>query len=332
MKNIIDEEAFLPPATDVEIAAMVARMRHSHPKLRADIELMRPCTDLTKVNEIFDGILAEYRRDPTATRSSFDICDIKKSLEKIMLDEKLKETLQATIAVMPAEEKALLKTEVGDIIDQLENNPELPRGMQAGYIVADDAPFTEPDLLGAELVGLVADTIEDIGVHAIGVQTMQRVGTIPHAKSMPILMEHVMQARQPGRNIDLTRAITSDILSPNEMATAIAAGVGAHKRSIASNGRVVEHMITSAKSKHYLNAAAGMDMFARGVHQFISIKFYGDPTEYEIEHVRRLGHGALLFTLSGDRVINVGTIDRHNTCLLLQNAKVETIKVKSSRS
>lgn len=332
MKNIIDEEAFIPSATEEEIVTMVERMRHSHPKLRADIELMQPCTDLTKVNKIFDDIIAEYRRDPTATRSPFNLFDIKKSLENIMLDEKLKETLQATIAVMPAEDKAILQAEVGEIVSQLENSPTLPRGLQAGYIASDDSPFIETDRAGAELVGLVADTVEDIGPHAIGVQTMQRVGTITHGKSMPELMHHVMQARQPGKNIDLNNVITSDVLGPDEMATAIAAGVGAHKRSLVHRGRVIEHTITSAKSKHWLNAAAGMGMFDRGVHQFIAIKFYGEPEELEIEHVRRLGNGALLFTLSGDRVVNVGTIDRGNTCLLLQNAKVEAIKVKTSRS
>lgn len=187
----------------------------------------------------------------------------------------------------------------------------------------------------------VAKAIDATGADAIGIQhrpwpegaersgendeLYRKVGTIASSKNSAALMMHLAtQGRQPGRNVSLEHAIQSQILSPLEL----------------GNGRApldreyhpaVEHIITSAKTKWHLNAAAGWSMLNPSAHQFLSVKFYGDDTEHVVENASHGRNGALLFTLSGDRVINVGQIDRHNTTLLLQNAKVREIRVKSSR-
>lgn len=142
--------------------------------------------------------------------------------------------------------------------------------------------------------------------------------------SAAMMMQLAMQARQPGKNIDLGKALANDLMGDG--------GIREVERAIKNQYHpAVEHTITSDKSKHHLNAAAGWSMMNPSAHQFMWVKFYGDDTEYTIDRAVRNYNGVLQFTLSDQRVINVGAIDRHNTSLSLQNPKIRAIHIKSSR-
>lgn len=254
--------------------------------------------------------------------------------------------------------------------DELFGNPGaldlkglMPRGMGAQCLVADDATFTQhvrengplsenleftvidesnigkvlkidneeihedDPIQPVELIeGLAGDydKCEELGsVHMD--PKFRKVAMLAGDKNSAAMMMHLAtQGRQSGRTVSLEHAIRSEILSPLELGT----GRAVLDREYHSP---VEHIITSAKTKWHLNASAGWSMLNPTAHQFLSVKFYGDDTEHVVEKASHGRNGALLFTLSGDRVINVGQIDRHNTTLLLQNAKVREIRVKSSR-
>lgn len=171
----------------------------------------------------------------------------------------------------------------------------------------------------------LAESLDATDADAIGITVDERkVGIIAHSKNSAELMQAVLKLRQPGANIDLTKAIASDIMSPTNV-EGVKAAIDRQYHP------AVEHTLSAAKSKHYLNAAAGWSMMNPSAHQFLWVQFYGDDTEYQVERATRTYGGVLQFTLSDQRIINVGSIDRQNTCLMLQNPKIRAIRVKSSR-
>lgn len=217
------------------------------------------------------------------------------------------------------------------------------RGMNYNREVADDGSFVqhEPQVVEHALDVDVAQAINATDADAVGIQhrqwpkgaersgendeKFQKVGTIASSKNSAALMAHLaLQARQPGKNIDLGKALANDLMGDG--------GIREVERAIKNQYHpAVEHTITADKSKHHLNAAAGWSMMNPSAHQFMWVKFYGDDTEYTIDRAVRNYNGALQFTLSDQRVINVGAIDRHNTSLSLQNPKIRAIHIKSSR-
>lgn len=171
----------------------------------------------------------------------------------------------------------------------------------------------------------LAEYLNATDADAIGITIDERkVGMVAHSKNSAELMQAVLKLRQPGANIDLTKAIASDIMSPTNV-EGVKAAIDRQYHP------AVEHTLSAAKSKHYLNAAAGWSMMNPSAHQFLWVQFYGDDTEYQVERATRTYGGVLQFTLSDQRIINVGSIDRQNTCLMLQNPKIRAIRVKSSR-
>lgn len=265
------------------------------------------------------------------------------------MNEMDKLAIAAGLQQMSAEDRALFKETAGEIVDILEEQFTVVDESNIDKVLKIDHPETyEDDLIppGRPKVTYtidddVAKAIDATDADAVGIQhrqwpkgaersgendeKFQKVGTIASSKNSAALMAHLaLQARQPGKNIDLGKALANDLMGDG--------GIREVERAIKNQYHpAVEHTITADKSKHHLNAAAGWSMMNPSAHQFMWVKFYGDDTEYTIDRAVRNYNGALQFTLSDQRVINVGAIDRHNTSLSLQNPKIRAIHIKSSR-